>query len=72
MCFAILRVSYKNDKGATTSECDSPAAMKIKIAELQAKPEVSKVGVFVCQQHIERVENWVATPYTAPASEGQP
>ena len=70
MCHAILRVTYKNDKGATTSECDTPASMSTKISELKAKPEVLKIGVFVCQQHIERVEDWKATPYQVEVSNG--
>jgi len=70
MCYAILRVTYKNDKGATMNDCDSPLAMKTKVNELQAKPEVLKIGVFVCTQHIERVEEWKATPYAAPLETG--
>jgi len=66
MCFAILRVTFKNDKATQTVDCDSQASMKTKISELQAKEQVARIGVFMCQQHIERVENWQAIPYTPP------
>jgi hypothetical protein len=64
MCFAILRVSYRADKQTQTIDCASAADMKGKIQDLQQKTEVTKIGVFPCQQHIELVQSWVAAPYT--------
>lgn len=64
MCHAILRVTFKNDKTVQTVQCDTTSLMNTKISELQGNEQVSKIGVFVCQQHIERIEEWRAKPYT--------
>jgi hypothetical protein len=66
MCFAILRITFKNDKAVQTIDCDSQTSMKTKISECQAKDQVARIGVFMCSQHIERVEEWKAKPYTPP------
>jgi hypothetical protein len=68
MCHAILRVSFKNDKTLQNLTCDTAGAMRTKISELQANEQVQRIGVFVCQQHIERVEKWSAKPYVEEAT----
>lgn len=66
MCYAILRVSYRNDKQVTVHECDSQADMDRKIVDKRATDQVARIGVFLCHRHIERTEQWVETPYSPP------
>ena len=66
MCYALIRVTYKGDKGKPeTLDCDSESALAAKIVEVQSRDQVARIGVFKCDYHIERTEQWVSTPYIA-------
>ncbi len=66
MCHSLLRVRYKNDKTVQIVECESEAHKESKIKEIQAKPEVSKITVYLCHQEVRRVETWERSAYVPP------
>lgn len=43
--------------------------MTAKIAEVQGRDLVLRIGVFKCDYHIERTEKWVSTPYVPAATQ---
>lgn len=66
MSHAILRVTYKNDKGpAKYHEVDSENALNTKLAEERSKPEVQQIEVHLHHRFYTRVEQWVETAYKA-------
>lgn len=74
MCHSLLRIRYKNDKTVQIVECESEAHKESKIREIQSKPEVAKITVYLCQQEVKRVETWERNAYIPPTStpEGTP
>jgi hypothetical protein len=69
MCYALIRVTYKGEKGKPeTLDVSSEADLAIKIAEIQGRDQVLRLGVFKCDYHVERTETWVSTPYNAPGA----
>ena len=65
MCYALIRVTYKGEKGKPeTLECGSESELAAKVAEVQCRDLVLRIGVFKCDYHIERTERWVSTPYS--------
>jgi hypothetical protein len=69
MCYALIRVTYKGEKGKPeTLDASSEADLAVKISEIQAREQVLRLGIFKCDYHIERTEKWVSTPYTVPGN----
>lgn len=64
MCYALLRVAYEGEKGKPeTLECSSEQELQSKIKEVQTRSQVVRIGVFKCDYHIDRIEQWVSSPY---------
>lgn len=73
MCFALIRVTYKTEKGKPeTLECSSEAELASKINEVQGRDQVIRIGVFKCDYHVDRTEKWVSTPYAITQQGEQP
>jgi hypothetical protein len=67
MCYALIRVSYSGESGTPeTLACDSEEHLQAKVKEVQSRSQVHRIGVFKCDYHIERVEEWRSSPYRAP------
>ena len=59
MCYAILRVSYKNGtEPVTLKEVETPEDVTKGIAELREKPGVQKITSYFPYQTIELVSEW--------------
>ena len=72
MCYALIRVSYKGEKGKPeTLDVNSESELQAKISEVQSRDQVQRIGVFKCDYHIERTEKWVSTPYQAAMTENK-
>lgn len=70
MCYALIRVTYKGEKGKPeTLECSSENDLQKRITEVQSRDLVLRIGIFKCDFHLERTENWIASPYAASAGE---
>ena len=70
MCYALIRVTYKGEKGKPeTLDCNSESELSTKIAEIQGRDQVLRIGVFKCDYHIERTEKWISTPYAMTQQE---
>lgn len=69
MCYAILKVGYRNDKERKNFDVPLQENLEARIREHQSKPEVMKVEVFVCNHVISKKESWDESPYKAPVKE---
>lgn len=61
MCYALILISYRGEKGAPQMvQVDSEAQLATKRDEAQARPEATKVDVYIHSPHAstERVEEW--------------
>lgn len=61
MCFAIIEITFRGEKGAPqTKRVESADQLQARIKECQALPEAMKVKVYLYQEHTstERVEEW--------------
>jgi len=66
MCYALLRVNYEQDSAKPEIlTCDSEDHLQSKIKEVQSRVKVARIGVFKCDYHIDRIEEWRSTPYRA-------
>lgn len=65
MCYAILRVRYRAEKGkGEYIEIERSADLPGKLDELKGRTETIQITVFRCEQRIVLEQKWTATPYT--------
>lgn len=70
MCFALVRVSYRGEKGkGEVIEIEKSADLAPKLDEIKARSEATSISVFRCEQRIRLEQKWVASPYTEPTIE---
>ena len=66
MCYSVIRITFKDTKEIERKDCESEEEERTKIAEMQDKPQVTKISVFRCQRIVTRVEKWDEKPYSPP------
>ncbi len=70
MCFALVRVSYRGEKGkGEVIEIEKSADLAPKLDEIKGRSEATSISVFRCEQRIRLESKWIASPYTEPAQE---
>lgn len=61
MCFAILRVKFKDGSAPVTVDAASEEAADTLVAQYREQAGVLSIKVFQISHGIERQEQWVAT-----------